>query len=122
MPFEKRVWALRLTERMGLLPNDPANTELVMMMVLGAMRFRKTATDRVELGKLSDLALVLIALTKMAEKRAAYQRLWDGGFDAEFLLASAKRAGKELALENGLDTLAEILAQPLERGQFDYPE
>jgi len=120
MFFEARRWALRVTERMGLQAREPAATELVEMMINGAKMYKDMMRGTAG-AQITQPELVLMAVAAMSDNRSAFDRLKRARFDAEQLLAQARDAGRQLALENGFhetvrrfyDRLPEVSAQAL---------
>lgn len=120
MFFEARRWALRVTERMGLQAREPAATELVEMMINGAKMYKDMMHGKAG-EQITQPELILMAVAAMSDNRSAFDRLKRARFDAEQLLAQARDAGRQLALENGFhetvrrfyDRLPEVSAQAL---------
>lgn len=104
MFFERRRWALRVIERMGLQAREPAAAELVDMMINGAKMYKDMMRGTAGV-KITERELVLMAVASMSDNRSAFERLRRVRLDAERLLAALRVAGRLLAVENGFHTL-----------------
>ena len=54
---------------------------------------------------ITEPELILMSVAAMSDNRSAFDRLHRKGFDAEALLAKAREAGRQLAVESGFQSL-----------------
>jgi hypothetical protein len=109
MFFAKRRSGLRVTEKMGLDPRSPEATELVEMIIAGAKQYERMS-PAIQ-AKVSDLEKALWAAAALTDNASAYARLERElrvtGKEVDDLMLRVRRAGRDLAIEEGLNSVAE---------------
>ena len=109
--INKRRWALRVTEEMGLPTRSPEATELVEMIIQGAKQHNQMARSAGL--KFSDPELVLMSVSAMKSNQSALRRLVDyvrlTPEQAYDLLKSAHRAGRALAVKEGYTKMIDAM-------------
>lgn len=106
MFFAKRRSALRVTEKMGLDPRSREATELVDMIMAGAKQYA-TMFPGVRVSELERALWSAAALTDNASAYARLEReLPASGQQVDDLMRTVRRAGRQLAIEEGLTGVA----------------
>lgn len=109
MFFAKRRSALRVTEKMGLDPKSPEATQLVEMIIAGVKQFSVMFPNMP--GTVSELEKALWSAAALTDNASAYARLerelGASGNQVDDLMLRVRTAGRVLAVEEGLDGVAE---------------
>lgn len=108
MFFEKRRNALRVTGRMGLDPKSNETTQLVDMIIAGVKQYSEMVPGGVKVSAFEKTLWSTAALTDNASAYARLKRELRTSDDAVIeLMRRARAAGRELALEEGLQSVVE---------------
>jgi hypothetical protein len=103
MFFQKRRNALRITERMGLDPKSAEVTQLVDMIIAGVKQYAEMVPSGVKVSAFEKTLWSTAAMTDNASAYARLKRELRMTDEAVIeLMRRARAAGRELALEEGL--------------------
>lgn len=108
MFFQRRLWAVRVIDRMGLFAGTKSSTALIDLLIWAS---RLDAKEAIPFGKKKRDQILGWAIIMFNNPTATTQLAVNGGItepEAYALLLKAKKAGREYAQELGLDTLVYI--------------
>jgi hypothetical protein len=119
--FERRRWAIRVIEKMGL-PIRSAEATVLIDLAVWASKDTDANSPTLIRKKLPKRESVLIAAVRMADNHSAVNRVAQAlklsAIEAQNLLDRLRRAAIEVAKDNGLTKIAEVEKKPVTDADF----